>query len=80
MAKLVCYLIAADCISCEVKFDAWKNYNKAKGINVYELVRKRINHQKLLDLPKPVKGTQYTAYDGLESIRKEPQSSDMFES
>ena len=64
MAKLICYLIAADCLSADVKFDIWQTYNLANGIDIKDIHSPKFDDQKLLALPKPVEGDQYTVKEG----------------
>ena len=67
MAKLICYLIVADRLPDRIKYDTWKTYNLANGVDVDV-------DNKLFDLPHPVKGDQYTLEEGDEWQKKHPKS------
>ena len=67
MAKLVCFLLAADRISDKVKYGAWKTYNLANGIDIDV-------DEELLDLPHPAMGDRYTIKEGIEWHEKHKQS------
>ena len=64
-ATLICYLIASDHLSSDIKFDTWKTYNLAKGTNLDDMEILQIDKSELFDLPKPAKGVQYTVSDAL---------------
>ena len=66
MAKLICYLIAADHLSNYVKFDIWKTFNLANGRNLDDIDNLKSYIGSLLDLPNPVKGKRFTVNDGVE--------------
>ena len=60
MAGLVCYLIAADCISEELKFTTWRLFNNARGEDVEEWLKSGGLTGKVEDLPPPVEGKPFT--------------------
>lgn len=60
MAGLVCYLIAADCISEELKFATWRLFNNARGEDVEEWLKSGGLTGKVEDLPPPVEGKPFT--------------------
>ena len=68
MAKLICYLIAADHLSQEVKFEIWKTYNQGKGMELDA-------EEKLLNLPRPLNGDQYTVEEGIKQHKKSKSAS-----
>ena len=60
MAALVCYLIAADCISEDLKFSTWTLFNEAHGKNVVEWIKSSGTTGRMKDLPSPLEGQSFT--------------------
>ena len=59
MAALVCYLVAADCISEDLKFATWKLFNEARGKDVEAWLASGGTEGKMEDLPQPVEGATF---------------------
>ena len=60
MAALVCYLIAADCISEELKFTIWRLFNEAHGKDVEGWLKSRCTSGTMKDLPPPLEEKPFT--------------------
>ena len=59
MAALVCYLVAADRISEDLKFATWKLFNEARSKDVDAWLASGGTEGKMEDLPQPVEGAPF---------------------
>jgi DNA sulfur modification protein DndB len=65
MASLVCYLIAADRLTDDLKFETWRMFNHARGKLPDAWLEAGGGKESLEDLPQPVQGNAFTAADAL---------------
>jgi hypothetical protein len=71
MATLLCYLLAAERLSNEVKYAAWRAYNEARGAEIEAWIASRgARSGKFEDLPKPVEGPAFTVDDAKDYARE----------
>ena len=63
MAALVCYLVAADRIKDDLKFDTWRLLNEARGRDVGAWLSSGGIGGRMEDLPQPVEGEPFAVDD-----------------
>ena len=63
MAALVCYMVAADRISEELKFVTWKLLNEARDKDVEAWLASGGTEGEMEDLPQPVEGNPFAVDD-----------------
>jgi len=74
MAALVCYLVAADRISEELKFATWRQFNEARGNDLEEWLVSRGTKGEMEDLPRPVEGEPFIVDDAREYAERVGES------
>ena len=66
MAALICYLVAADRLSDELKFETWRQFNNARGKAPDAWLNAGgVNETAPENLPAPVEGETFSAADAL---------------